>query len=886
VKPADDAKRPVIPTMGVSEGASVTVVNTLPETMLRTGEPLTHREQQSAQPVGKSSTGLAAIPATIDVSHEVYEVDPVTGSRIPRGLGHPGHTSAAMRSRRSVTAARLAEMATGLPAVIQLAIATEAPLVVDPATGRTLALPSRLGPAIGMTKPRAVEQSAGSLMLSVGSAIDVTQPRVLARQAEPSRFHSAPPPGFDDTPVPPKWHLLPEGAFFANGIWTPITLPADLAGIDVACGEIKTLTSWGGLRREPVVWVLARHISDPSKGALVRVSRLGDVQSYELDDLGLSSVSITRISASRMDASVALISGAGSYFVDPTNPILGQASGPALDIGACGGSLGDPDVWKAAPGPGPSVYRLGWGVKPGGHWPNDAILEWDADPKYTGAAHRMALGEISSASYGTPWVVGTDGSLFRRSVLGDWVDMLGGQDPAQVSDAGVGADDRAWILGTTPAPAALVDGVPVASKGFVLWRWDEGMKLWRREAPGWGVAIDVDASGNPWVLDANGALWVRGACVAAVFPWIPEKPQPHHSDPIKYPQDDPYWGKAQSLPLLFERGDEVILRSRELGAGGMVWLARWDHVWDDATHALKTDANIGNLPAILPKYLSAEFKLLFNAAVFFSGLRALPATLDEYVRNNDHWEAAVASEFSLYLDVLSSTFPALRDASFYFSVGNEVDLTFNNLENAMRNGFFESYVAFYENAVDEIHKRFPNAQVGVTVTLDWLYKTFGPSRFQQLNAKSDVLIVTYYPKTKAGLQKLMEFVDAHGKPTVVQEIGFVSTGGQAEQATFVGDTLTAWRSRGLKMPFLSWFNLHDYLLVEPHDYMHDPTELDGSNPAGVGNAVPLEFGLDPQSGMSTARLLSYCGLRDSDGNPKQGWHTMATALKRWRVQDS
>lgn len=61
-------------------------------------------------------------------------------------------------------------------------------------------------------------------------------------------------------------------------------------------------------------------------------------------------------------------------------------------------------------------------------------------------------------------------------------------------DIGVGANGTAWVVGTN-----------AVAGGFGVWKWNGS--TWSNAAGGGGVAIDVDASGNPWLVNATGQVF-------------------------------------------------------------------------------------------------------------------------------------------------------------------------------------------------------------------------------------------------------------------------------------------------------------------------------------------------------------------------------------------
>jgi hypothetical protein len=93
---------------------------------------------------------------------------------------------------------------------------------------------------------------------------------------------------------------------------------------------------------------------------------------------------------------------------------------------------------------------------------------------------------------GTPWLVNSQGKIYRRS--GDlWGDPL----PGCANDIGVDAKGHAWVVGCSTV------GI-----GYSIHRWNEGQRSWSL-ADGSAIAIAVEANGRPWVVNASQEIYVR-----------------------------------------------------------------------------------------------------------------------------------------------------------------------------------------------------------------------------------------------------------------------------------------------------------------------------------------------------------------------------------------
>jgi hypothetical protein len=180
-------------------------------------------------------------------------------------------------------------------------------------------------------------------------------------------------------------------------------------------------------------------------------------------------------------------------------------------------------------------------------------------------------------------------------------------------------------------------------------------------------------------------------------------------------------------------------------------------------------------------------------------------------------------------NLLDQIFPILDPHVAYLSIGNEVDVFL-----AAHPGQWPQYIAFYDDAVAYVHAHAPGVKVGVAAT--WA-GTSGASKTQvaDLNAASDVWIITYYPlgndfivePPDSPLSDFPAMVNiAGGKPVVLQEVGYPASrkleSSNAKQAEFVQNVFSAWQAQGAAIPFLSYVMEHDlnrkYCAAEPGYY--------------------------------------------------------------------
>jgi hypothetical protein len=148
-----------------------------------------------------------------------------------------------------------------------------------------------------------------------------------------------------------------------------------------------------------------------------------------------------------------------------------QVPGSAKDIGAGA----DGSVWIIGTNPSATPDDFGAHMWTGKDWRGveGGGVRIDVDPS------------------GNPWMVNSKGEIFRRA-NDTWQRM-----PGFAKDVGVGANGSIWIIGTNPT--ATPDDF-----GAHMWTG----KDWRG-VEGGGVRIDVDPSGNPWMVNSKGEVFRR-----------------------------------------------------------------------------------------------------------------------------------------------------------------------------------------------------------------------------------------------------------------------------------------------------------------------------------------------------------------------------------------
>jgi hypothetical protein len=546
---------------------------------------------------------------------------------------------------------------------------------------------------------------------------------------------------------------------------------------------------------------------------------------------------------------------------------------------------------------------------------------------------------IASEAPSRVWFLRTDGQIGKASNPGVSLPKL----PGGAWDIGAGPGEL-WAIGTTQAPEP-------GAKGNALWRFDEAAQRWDWIAGGWGVAIDVDAAGNVWVLDSEGRLHARGARQLAVFEGVragPPNPSATKPDECEPPvAADPAWvayvqeliatlaedahlcDSTQPVPTGPGLRPENAIEARAVGAGATIALVAWDDFYADPNCAAKLAARL----------LSAErgLDVLLCLAPIFTKHQRVPQQVLKLAGLTpdtlDFGNQILRDKYIEHVVALAGV-PGARERVRYFSLGNEVNLFLGDENNAGNDALWKGYLKFVETVAPVVRKHFPRARVGVNWTLGGI--DIFPEPWRKMQEHCDVLMVNYYadPKATAGPHKLRYEADfeflrhlstsfALHKPVVLQEVGMPTSaylgGNEARQDAFMKFLLNQWDEAGVLLPFVSWFQLWDYLyddtlkvsLANVSDPENSPINVDQSKYpiVGIGNAVAQAF-LGPflpgedrpnvwsidtvhwlnesstpgTEGRALCEQLSTCGLICKNGRRKKAWYTLRDwAAKRRRL---
>lgn len=220
--------------------------------------------------------------------------------------------------------------------------------------------------------------------------------------------------------------------------------------------------------------------------------------------------------------------------------------------------------------------------------------------------------------------------------------------------------------------------------------------------------------------------------------------------------------------------------------------------------------------------------------------------------------------------LLDSVIPPNRGKIKYLSIGNEVDAYLR-----AHPAEWAAYKRFYQDAAQYARTLDPAIKVGVTGTADGAL-TQSPVELQDLNADSDVLILTYYPLQHdahgavtvrepgvVGIDMPRMLTLAGARPLVLQEVGYpasaLNNSSPALQAAFVTQVFAAWQQAGDRVPFLNVFMLHDFTQAMCDDF-----------------AVYYQLPGLP----SFNAFLCSLGLRTASGAPRAAWGTLLDEVRK------
>jgi len=273
------------------------------------------------------------------------------------------------------------------------------------------------------------------------------------------------------------------------------------------------------------------------------------------------------------------------------------------------------------------------------------------------------------------------------------------------------------------------------------------------------------------------------------------------------PRLDPFPATAAQYVALATEAFDLVYGA---GARGQMTTFTWSAL--EPTQGTYDASKFGDLAAAIDQAQSHAMTQFVGIQIINTTAREVPADLAGQAFDSP----AVTSRFRSLLDrVVAPNRGKIR----FLSIGNEVDayLRANPAQ-------WANYKRFYADATQYAHSLDPAIQVGVTGTADGAL-TLSATELQDLNAGSDVMILTYYPLQSdasgtitvrdpgvvAGdFNRMLQF--AGGRRLVMQEVGYpASTLNSSSEGRIQPVDATVWLniSAGVWKPrvFLGlWFN--------------------------------------------------------------------------------
>ena len=214
----------------------------------------------------------------------------------------------------------------------------------------------------------------------------------------------------------------------------------------------------------------------------------------------------TQIAGSAKDVGVAVGTNGAVWAIGFSDSHVYRRNGTAWDAAGLTGNRvsvdasgnawvvrSDGSIWLS------NAFGQPWGQWPGSARdiaiaPNGGIWAAGTDGivwQWTGASWTSRGGSLANRidvdSAGTVWVVQTTGAVFRRTTANPtWVAVAGTSQ-----DIGGGSGGAAWRAGTG------TDGTIFRRSSLGTWVNESGV----------GKSVDVDNSGRAWVTQSNGNIW-------------------------------------------------------------------------------------------------------------------------------------------------------------------------------------------------------------------------------------------------------------------------------------------------------------------------------------------------------------------------------------------
>ncbi len=190
---------------------------------------------------------------------------------------------------------------------------------------------------------------------------------------------------------------------------------------------------------------------------------------------------------------------------------------------------------------------------------NEGDWKWE---KFKGSGSRISVGPK-----GTPWIVNSNGRIFRMKGEG-WQEL-----PGEAKDIGVGVDGSVWVMGNSEG-----------SKDGTCFKWDEKEWKWIK-LTGAGVIIEVDPNGVAYIVNKKGGIFRKKGTTWQQLP-----------------------GEAQDIGIGVDGSIYVVAPSEEGKSGSIYKWEEKDWKWNKITGS---GIKITVSPDGVPYIINHELKMFF-----------------------------------------------------------------------------------------------------------------------------------------------------------------------------------------------------------------------------------------------------------------------------------
>ena len=197
--------------------------------------------------------------------------------------------------------------------------------------------------------------------------------------------------------------------------------------------------------------------------------------------------------------------------------------------------------------------------------------------------------------------------------------------------------------------------------------------------------------------------------------------------------------------------------------------------------------------------------------------------MPEDLANRSFDDPKVIDRYKQLLDYVFSQLPDTKLNSL--AIGNEINAWLGN--DTVK---WQQYTAFYEAIVDYVNSKWPEVPVGSKVMFNAMVGDLS-EEVKALNAKSDVVMVTYYPLNgdfsvqdpEVVHQGFQAVADLYPDRTIyIMEIGYpsseVNASSEEKQAQFIQQAFQAWDTHVEQIQLLNFVWLTDIPAEQVQEY--------------------------------------------------------------------